>query len=213
MPTIQGTDAFDHGFDVPADYDATFGTPTAVASPLYQGRNYSLEINSPGNEGVRKNYTGSPTRTWAGFAVYTNSLPPGPAGVTIFGMQSAASDVARVYFDASVGIAAYTSTGSSSSTAITLTTFNWIEVIFNVAANPHTMFWQVNGSNGPSVPSHAVAASTVDFNQLVALAGDDTLSFYIGGYWAWGTASSDSDWLGEPGTRMSPTGFMSAMGW
>lgn len=205
MPTIQGgPDAFDHGFDVPVDYDNVFGTPTAVTDPLYQGRLNSLEINAPGNEGVRKNYSGGTTRAWVGFPIRFASFPTG--GDTRVLTISAASDLAECFLYVNGSGQMYMNVGpnfSTSSSALSLDTFYWIEAIFDVSTTTYSGTWRISGSDQDDVDSGVLAsASTCDYNQLLSFSGEGTMTWYAGGYWVWGSAASASDWLGEPSVEM-----------
>ena len=197
MPTVQGTDSFDHGFDVPADYDSVFGTPTAVTTPLYQDRLNSLEINSPGNEGVRKNITGSPVRGWSAFPLRVPSALPSGDVVTL-GLQDAASVPARIIVTSS-GI--YASLGASfvTATSFSVDTWHWVEMIYDVndGTGIKKLYWRMDGTDKETVTLSS-AASTVSFAQIVSLSGNASLTWYTGGYWVWGSAASSSDWLGEP---------------
>lgn len=200
MPTIQGgPDAFDHGFDVPADYDNTFGTFDALTSPLYQNRLNTLHALTNGtNQGVRKNISGSPQRAWAAFPFrYT----PQPSGSTVqvfnFGTNSGVTGGLGV---GSTGFFTFTSAGGVGAPefAASANTWYWIELIYSVSGTAHTTHARINGSDGPT--ANGTSTDTfVTFNQVLSTAGNPTgFDLYWGGYWVWGTAASTTDWLGEP---------------
>lgn len=203
MPTVQGTDAFDHGFDVPADYDTVFGTPTAVTSPLYQGRLNSCEIDSPGNEGVRKNITDSPSRGWMGFPFRIPSNPSGGA-LTLCAMHSVTSNIqCRITVNTSGQMRAFIGAGTDvGGPTLTPEVFYWVELIYNVVDTTHTLLWRVNGGDQPTPTVSATGSDSIDYGQLVSLSGGGTVTWHAGGYWSWGSAASDTDWLGEPPTNI-----------
>lgn len=205
MPSVQGTDAFDHGFDVPADYDALFGTPTAVTTPLYQSRLNSLSIDSPGNEGVRKNITGSPSRGWQAFPVRIPGNPTTTA-VTFCAIHSVTSNIqARISVNTSGVIHAFIGAGSQQNgPTLTADTWYWVEMIYNVSAATHSLLWRVNGTDQTTATVAATGSDSCDYAQLVSLSGNGTLTWHVGGYWNWGSAASDSDWLGEPSEAVGP---------
>lgn len=201
MPTQQGTDSFDHGFDVPADYDAVFGSPTSAGSPLYQGRNASLRIDAASGaatHGVRKNITGSPGLGWMGFPLRISATPAG--AVTLAALHSVTSDKqARIQVNASRVLGAYIAGGSLQTGAtISVDTWYWIEMIYDATAATHSLYWRVAGSDQTTATVSATGSDTCDFSQLFSLFDDASLTWYSGGYWSWGSASTSSDWLGEP---------------
>lgn len=199
MPTLQGAaDAFDHGFDVPADYDAVFGTPTAVASPAYQGRVNSLQIDSPGNEGVRKNISGSPSR---GFTALPVIKPSNPASdVIICALHSVTSNIqARIVWDPDGNLVAYIGGGTrAEGQQIPADTWAWIEAIYKVSAATHELFWRINGFDQPTASVAATGSDSVDYAQILSASGNGALTWHAGGYWIWGSAAADNDWHGEP---------------
>lgn len=202
MPTVQGIDSFDHGFDVPDDYDAFFNVdgvdPSAVTDPLYQGRLNSLRISPTGsNEGVRKNLTGSPSRGWTGFPYRIASSPSGPQGISRLHSLTSNNNAAIAVTSTREIFAFFTTPGTvESGPVLDVDTWYWIEQIFNVIGDTHTLFWRVNGVDQVPVTVAGTAGDSVQYAQLFSTSGEAT--WYAGGYWAWGSAASDSDWLGEP---------------
>ena len=76
MPTVQGTDDFNHAINAGYYTDGFFGSPSAVGTPLYASQPATFRIQtSGGNEGARHNITGSQTRGWAAFPFRTPALP------------------------------------------------------------------------------------------------------------------------------------------
>lgn len=199
MPTVQGTDAFDHGFDAPADYDNVFGTPAAVTTPLYQSRLNTLQLTaSASNEGVRKNISGTPTIGWAGFPFAIDSLVTGEViGVANFGTASGA--VARLYAGSTgLLLSDVPGTSSTAETAISPDTFYWIEMLYDCVNHDARVY--INGALALSLDGSGTA-TTISFHQLLAspFGGSPAgVQLWYGGYWAWGSAASLSDTLGEP---------------
>lgn len=198
MPTIQGIDAYDHGFDVPADYDAVFGSPAAVTTPLYQNRLNTLEfLTASGNLGIRKNLTGSPTLAWTGFPWRTNAYSTSPNLVQIANF-STGSQVGRIWLNPT-GVYLNTVGTFGSITAVSLNTWYWIEVIAELTGTTMNLFGRINGVDMDSSSDTVTAGQTWSYIQLLSLPGDTAgVTTNYGGYWAWGTASSTADWLGEP---------------
>lgn len=195
MPTVQATDDFDHAIDATYYTDGFFGSPAAVTSPLYQSQPKSLRCTSPasGVEGVRENLTGSPAIAWAAFPLYVETLANEHP---VFNFWSAGfAEAAYLSVDPG-GLFLTLGADIGLKTAINAGQWYWVELIYDVSANPHTLYGRVGTTDLDSV-STAVAATTVDNSQLVVQftpSGDDF--FY--GLWKYGTASGPTDWLGEP---------------
>ncbi len=220
MPTVQGTDDFNHAIDAGYYTDGFFtpgaGNPEAVAAPLYRSQQKSLHIiTGAGNSGARHNLTGTPTRGWAAFPWQT---PDTLADCTICGFQSLGTDVGRLAMG-TTGLYLYTSTAPpAASFAVDTNTWYWIEMIFDVSTGTHQVYGRIAGEDMPAPTGHVAAASTVDFHQLIGLAGDTATIDNYYGYWEWGSAASNSDWAGEPGAAQPsddpPIGFLGrGAGW
>lgn len=200
MPTIQGgPDAFDHGFDAPADYDNVFGTTVAVTSPLYQSRLNTLElVADASNNGVRKNISGSPTIGWAAFPFAIDSLVTGEVlPVANFGTASGA--VARLYCG-STGLLLSDVPGAAGSSefAISTDTFHWVEMLYDCANHDARVY--IDGSLAISVDGSGTA-TTISFHQLLLgpFGGSPAgVKVWYGGYWVWGSGAALDDILGEP---------------
>lgn len=199
MPTIQGTDPFTNV--VAGNYDAFFnvdGTdPSGVTSPLYQDCTHSLRISPTGsNEGVRKNLTGSPSRGWTGFPYYITTSPSGGQGILRMSAVTAGI-LANVSISAARAIHAFVGAGSVvNGPTLDIDTWYWIEAIYNVLSNPHVLHWRVNGVDQTPAEVAATGGDSVGYAQLFSSSGGAT--WYAGGKWSWGSATSDSDWSGEP---------------
>ena len=193
MPSVQGVSTHEVG----ESYAATFGTPTPVTSPLYQGRLNSLEINATGaNEGVRKTITGSPDRGWMGCPVSLLGTPS--SGMGLFRIHSVTSNILAQISVSSGNVLFAFIGGGGTATGPTITpgTFYWIEAIYNVINATHTLLWRVNGADQTAATVAATGSDSVDYSQLFSSSGGT--DWYAGGYWAWGSAASDADYLGEP---------------
>ena len=195
MPTVQGTDDFNHAIDAGFYTDGFFGTPVAVGTPLYASQPATLEIETPGGaEGVRHDLSGSPTRGWAAFPFQTPALASGSFSVANFSTPGGSSGQMLL---GSTGLFIANSTNNGAETPITPDTWYWVEMIFDVSANPHQVYGRVNGVDMGAPPTgHAVAADAIEFHQLVNFGDTGETALY--GWWQWGTAASISDWLGEP---------------
>ena len=192
-------DDFNHAIDSGYYTDGFFGSPTAVGTPLYQGRNPSLEINSPGNEGVRHNYAGGTTRGRVGFPFRTPAFPTG--GDTRLLTISSAGDLAECSLYVTEGGSLLINVGANftPNVGISIDTFYFIEVIFDVSTTTYTATWEVDGVSKTGVSSGVLgSASTCDYNQLLSFTGEGTMTWYAGGYWEYDVVSSGTDFLGAP---------------
>lgn len=220
MPTVQGTSNFP-SFNVPADFDVVNGTPTAVSSPLYQNRLNTMQIVAAGGsaQGVEKNLTGTPTRGWMGIALRRDASPS--SGLLAGELHnSGAGARAQIRWTAAGELHANLQgeTTTANNFATSAGSWYWVEMIYLCAAGTYLLDWQVNGSTQTAAQRTGGAGTTLDFVDAGCDAGDTGLTFFVGGYWAWGTATSQSDWLGEPsGAQPSddpPIGFLGrGAGW
>lgn len=215
MPTTQGTDDFNHAITAGYYVDGFFGTPTAVGSPLYQLQPQSLSIVTNGsNVGVRHNITGSPTRGWAAFPFRFTTLPAG-SGYQVANFQSAAADRGALWMG-STGIYISVTGGNGTIFPLSVNTWYWIEMIFDVSTATHQVFGRVNGVDMNSPAGFAAgSASTLSFHQLISLAGDPAGFTNYYGMWKWGSATTNADWLGEPagGQTLLPDADLATTGW
>jgi hypothetical protein len=196
MPTIQGTDHFDHAVDAGFYTDGFFGTPTRVSSPLYASEADSLQIVSDGgNVGCRHNITGTPTRGWAGFAFRADTLAGGtPVFIASFGT---AEGVVPALVLGSVGVYATIGGDDGTEAAISTDTWYWIECIADVSGATREMLWRINGVD-QDTPTSAGSATTISWHQQISFAGDGAGVTTWRGYWQYGSAANDTDWQGEP---------------
>lgn len=191
MPTVQATDDFNHAIDAGYYTDGFFGTPTAVSSPLYQSQPKSLEIiTGAGATGVRENLTGTPTHGWMAFPFRTSAVAD---VIQVANFWAAGFSEAGTLNMTSTGLYVTLATDSTA-IAISANTWYWVEMIYDVSANPHELFLKVGGTTVST--TSAVAATTVESAQLLGQFTPSKTFHY--GLWKYGSAASDSDWLGEP---------------
>lgn len=196
MPTVQGTDDFNHAIDAGYYADGFFGAPTAVTSPLYQSNPKSLSIVADGgNQGVRHNVSGTPTRGWAAFAFRAESLPV--AATTAVCTFGTAGGVVPALYMGSVGIYASIAGVDGTELAISADTWYWVECIADVSGATRRMHYRVGGVDGTTA-EHTDVATTISWHQFISFAGDTSAVQRYYSWWNWGEAASASDWLGEP---------------
>lgn len=205
MPTIQFEDNFDHAITSPTFYSAIFGSPTSVRDPLYAWEPASVKIPSAGsNVGVRKDYTGSPSLPWTGFAYYSAVHPAGVGAVNIAALHptGAGNDEMRIEISGDgAGGSLFKSyfTGGSvvNGPAYTAGTWVWIEAIADFLFGTYNGYWQVAGVTQTQPTKVGEAAAGSDYVQLISYTGGATLDFYCAA-WKGGMASSSTDFLKEP---------------
>lgn len=199
MPTVQGTDDFNHTI-VAGAYDAFFGTPTQVLTPIYQSQPATLKVPSDNvnTVGVRKNITGAPTKGWMATAFRFETIPT-VTGVNFAELRDAAGTVARVGCDSSGNVFAFQGGSTIQNYGIiTADTWYWLEMIFDVndGTGVKKLYWRINGVNQTTCTDTA-AASTISWSQIVSL-NTNGIADHYSGLWKWGSAATSTDWLGEP---------------
>lgn len=197
MPTVQGTDDFNHAINAGFYTDGFFGTPTAVGTPLYASQPATLSIvTDGGNVGARHNITGTPTFGWAAFPFRVPATSAGNTFVHSFGVTGGATVGAIAL--GTTGL--FTTVGGDTGTEFPIfqDIWYWVETIMDVSSGTHSVYMRVNGADADPA-SVASGATTITWSQLISFAGDPAgeESFY--GWWQWGSATSITDWLGEPG--------------
>jgi hypothetical protein len=205
MPTVQGTNNFDHAIDAAYYTDGFFssaGSPDAVTSPVYDGQAKSLRIVTDGNNiGARHNITGTPARGWAGFAFRTAGLPT-TSGVFVCSFGTASGVVPALSLG-TTGLYATIGGATGAEFAISANTWYWVECIADVSGTTRRMHFRVEGTDGASAES-TDAATTISWHQMISFAGDESGNTSYRGYWQWGSATSATDWLGEPSFQSGP---------
>jgi hypothetical protein len=199
MPTIQGTSNFP-GFRVPTDFDAVNGSLEAILDPRYQGLPNTLKVVANGSTtSVQKNLTGSPTRAWMGVALRRDTVPTGGGLLAAEFHNAGGGSRGQMRWTAAGALVSSIQSETTSGTPFTTAAgqFYWVEMIYECAAPTYNLFWRVNGVDQVGSQRTGAAGTTLDFVDVGSDSGDTGLTFYAGGYWAWGTAVSSSDWLGE----------------
>ena len=199
MPTVQGTDDFDHAIDAGFYTDGFFGSPEAVGTPLYASQPATLRIETAGGaEGVRHNLSGAPTLAWAAFPFRTPALAATSFSVANFGTP--VGSIGQIICG-STGLALANSSNNGPEVAISEDVFHWVEMIFDVSGVNHQIYGRIDGVDMTSPTAHAAGASTdVEFHQLLNFGDTGEIGLY--GWWQWGVAASITDWLGEPAAAL-----------
>jgi len=210
MPTVQGTDDFGHGTVTAPPYDFVFGVPTIITSPVYPngGVKTLSVVTTGGNIGVRYNITGTPARGWNGFAFRLTADWVQTQFATIGAL---AGNGPRLAINVSRQLYGFFTGGGAASTpsaTLDLDTWYWIEMIANMNPTTRTCNWQLNGSDMGSFSKSGETASTAEMSQLLSYSGDPTGGTLLFGYWEWGLAANDTDWLGEPAAPSAEQTFM-----
>lgn len=220
MPTVQGTDTYDHNdFAVPggASYTSIFGMPTRDLTIVRAGDPASLLIStSAAAEAVEQAISGAPAFAWCGFwwRIESGGEPASDVTVATFDVASGAraklsyqpsQDRFYHFWDGGTPVA-----GASSS--YTPGSWVWIEMIASPASTREV--WTRFGGVDISVASLASSATSITHRTLGPDSGTPTVTMrYSRGMW--GTASSSSDWLGEPviGQILLPDADLAEGGW
>lgn len=203
MPTVEGTDDFNHAIDAGFYTAGFFGSPSQVTSPTYNPGPASKSLRiiaAGGNEGVRRSFASPPTLAWVGFPFYFAANPTS-ADIRVLTI-SAVSDLAECFLYLNTSGQMYINVGANfslSSPSLDLSKWHWIEVIFDVSTTTYSATWRIDAADQGNVNSGVLASSsTCDYNQLLTFAGDGLGTWYAGGTWEWGSAANGADWLGEP---------------
>ena len=208
MPTVQATDDFNHAIDSGYYTDGFFGAPTAVSSPLYQAQPKSLEIVTTADPtGVRENLSGTPTRGWTGFPFRTSTLTNAKVG----NFWTASFGEAGEFWLGSTGLYAVIGGNQTTEIAIATGAWYWVECIYDVSSGTHRMIIKVGESTQEATST--AAATTVESCQLLGQFSPGATFHY--GLWKYGSAASNTDWLGEPsaGQTLSPDADIAAGTW
>lgn len=198
MPTIQGTDTFFHNdFTVPGGgpYAAVVGTPTRDLAIVHPGDPASLLIDATAAaEYVEYDISGAPTIGWHGFWWRMDTEPASDQDVARLIVSGGAAG--RIAYSPGENALYHYITGASfPSIAYTLSTWVWIEQILDVASGTRSLRTQVGGVDLTGV-DEAFAAATVTDSRLGITAAGTVEERYS--HSMWGTASSLTDWNGEP---------------
>jgi hypothetical protein len=201
MPTVQGTDDFNHAISLDF-YDAIFGAPTSESSPIYpNGGVKTLSVPSTGgNVGVRKNITGGQTLPWAAFPVRVPSAPA-TTSVNFLTVSPNAGQSARIEIKTDGQVEGFFTGGGSAQLGPFLTagTWYWVEAIIDFSGTTYTGYWRVDDVAQTPFTFAGQPGSTAAYNQLLSHSGNGTLT-WLAGLWKWGFAANTADWLGSPDT-------------
>lgn len=200
MPTVQGTDPFEHGSVAAPPFSLVFGAPTIVTSPTYPhgGVKTLSVVTTGGNIGVRYNISATPDRGWQGIAFRITSDWVEAQFATI---GAVAGNTPRLALNASRQIYGFFTGGGTSSvpsTALDLDEWHWLEMIFNVTGTTRNCYWRLNGVDQDPFDKSGESASTASYAQFLSFSGDPVGGTLLMGLWKWGSAAADDDWLGEP---------------
>lgn len=200
MPSVQGTDTFAVGdFTVPGSgpYRAVEGTPVKDTTVVRPGDPASMLIEATTSiENVQYDFSGSPTLAWHGFYFRQDAADevgnflvskffPAAGGEGELGYLSATNEL-------------YQHIGGSATfpvITITLDAWVWVEQIFDVSEATRRLRTRVGGVD-LAAEDHAVAASTVSHHGIGNMSADSVKCRFSRSMW--GTATSLTDWLGEP---------------
>lgn len=216
MPSVQGIDDFNHNIDAAYYSDGFTGTPTGVSTPLYQTRNRTLQVDAAlANEYVIHNISAAPARGWFAFPLRRDAAPSA-GGLLVCEIHAVTNNTrGQIRYTGTGGILASIigETTGSTQFATSTGTFYWVEAILDASGTTHSLYWRVNGTNQTTCAKTGLSADTVNYVALGSEASDNGLTWYTGGYWAWGSAVSTTDFLGEPSAPSGVvTGSMTLMG-
>lgn len=213
MPTVQGTDDFNHAIDA-AYYGSYFWGSglAAVSSPLYQSTPKSLEFDWVNNAcGLGWAITGSQTYAWMGFPYRQTEANFADLGIARLVTVATTPMLLGL---GSTGLYLNIGTNWSTEIAITPNTWYWVEVILYCGATT----WQGALKVGETVQTVSATGQTVTTIERVQFYHDvetSSVVAYIGGAWKRGYATSMTDWLGPPLTLDSclPDADITTTGW
>lgn len=200
MPTVQGTDNFNHGnFAVPGGgpYRGVEGAPVKDTGVVHSPEVASLLIEATTTfENVQYQITGLPTLGWLGFWFRQNTADE--IGNFILGkFFPTAGGAGEIAYLASSNQIYQHIAGSSTFPGLTISldTWVWIESIFDVSGATRRMRTRVGGVD-LTAEDFAIAASTVSHLGIGNMSADSAKCRFSNA--KWGTAASLTDWLGEP---------------
>lgn len=203
MPSVADNDYYEHNdFGVPGGgpYNNVVGTPTqGTANPQSLDAQYLLCNNAAADEYVE--YAMSPTvsRGWNAyyFRVNTGEEPAGNATIQQI-WTTGYGQAAKVYYlPGSNELSITVADVGFSNLAITLDAWHWCEFIFDVSGTTHSIYGRVDGVDfTPQSDGGGGSAAAVQFIELGARFSNWTAARFS--HYLRGTASSTSDWLGDP---------------
>ena len=200
MPTVQGSDNFGHGTATAPPFSLIFGAPTIVTSPVAPNvGSKTLSVVSTGSDiGARYNITGTPGYGWT--AIYFR-ITSDWQDIYFLTLGATAGNSAILALNASRQVYGFFTGGGASSVpsaALSLDTWYWIEMITQFSATTRTTWYRLNGVDQGSFDKSGESSGTCDHAQFLSYALNDAGGTLLNGYWMWGSATSSTDWYGEP---------------
>lgn len=221
MPTVQGTDNFNHGdFTVPGGgpYSAINGSPAKDTSIVHSPEPASLLIaTTAAEENVQSAISGSPRYGWHGFWFRLESADEPGANTKLAFINAADGFHGNLEFQPSANnFFHYINTGTNFPQGATYTfgTWVWIEMILDTdGAGTRTQYVRIGGVD-LTASTLAKAASSASSAGLGSNVATPTIPAYRYSNHYWGSAASISDWMGEPvtGGITKSISVMSAIG-
>lgn len=226
MPTVYGIDNFNHGdFTVPggADYVEVQGTPVLETTIVPPGWPASVKMESFGSNTEylgRQDWSGSqPGLGWHGF-YHRMSSAYAPANMIVSQFWSSGYvDAAKLLWawDGASGMTYHVVTSDQgeqlASPGMAPDIWRWIEIIFKCDDTSHTCAWAVDGDIQTSSVKTGLSVSTAGYPQVGFAGAGDAIQYFA--HWMWGSASSLTDFLGEPvsGQVVLPDADVATTGW
>lgn len=204
MPTITGTDDFDHGnFAVPGggSYIEVNGTPTKDTTIVKPGTLCSLLLNPAGTtENLGKNIPSPGNMGWMGIWWRQNTgEEPGTANQDMIKLwTSGFAGAGALKYNAADDTLKWLVTGGAQTNAfvgVTLDAWHWIEIIFDVSTTTYGIYGQIDGVD--MTPGAGTAAATTVVPHYLGTGGSVTWTQRFAD-WMYGKATSVTDWLGAP---------------
>lgn len=201
MPTVQGTDLFDHNdFTVPGGgpYRAVEGTPVRDLAVVRTGDPASLLIEATAAaENVQHDISGSPTFGWHGFYFRQNAADE-IGNVLICKLFAAAGAAGEIGYLPATNRLYHHIAGTATFPDITISTdvYIWIEQIFDVSATTRRLRTRVGGVDLSAEDLAGSSISHVTHHGVGNMSADSTKCRFS--RVMWGTATSLTDWHGEP---------------
>src|SRR5262249_53719078 len=157
-----------------------------------QNRLYTMAVDSGASaEGVSKNLVGSYSRAWHGFPLRIDGAPSGGGGL-LGELHSTATTNTRCQIRfTSAGAVVGSIIGGTTTGAVTISfgSFHWIEMIADFSSTSCVLYWRIDGSDQTTATKTIASADTGLKTTLESEAGDGTMTWYAGGYYAFGGAS------------------------
>ena len=221
MPTIQGTDNFNHGdFTIPGGgpYADVNGTPAKDTTIVHSPDPASLLIATAGaEENVQYAVSGSPTLPWHGFWFRLESADE-PASNTMVAHIGTVDDAygALEFQPSANNFFQYIAGGSNFPQGATYTfgTWVWIEQILDCGGGTRSIYCRIGGVD-LTPGTRTIAASPGTNVALGSRAAAPTIPAFRYSNTYWGVAASVTDFMGPPvsGQTLRPASDVATAGW